>query len=131
MDRLLQSLGITGLSKSPVSVMARELDELVRDFREGPLDEGPYTFVDADALTMKVRKGGRVIKIAVMVATGVNADGFREILGLATSTSESGAGWNTFFRDLAARGLNRVAVVHLRAHAWPGRRIGANLPGAS
>src|SRR5919112_5350519 len=98
MDRLVQSLGITGLSKSQVSVMARDLDELVRDFRERPLDAGPYTFVAADALTMKVREGGRVIKIAVMVATGVNADGFREILGVATSTAESGAGWNTSSR---------------------------------
>jgi transposase-like protein len=55
---------------------------------------------------MKVREGGRVIKIAVMVATGVNADGFREILGVATSTAESGAGWNSFFKDLVARGLS-------------------------
>src|SRR5215208_4836671 len=50
MDKLVQSLGITGLSRSQVSVMARDLDELVRDFRERPLDEGPYTFVAADAL---------------------------------------------------------------------------------
>ena len=111
--------------------MARELDELVRDFRERPLDEGPYTFVAADALTMKVREGGRVIKIAVMVATGVNADGFREILGIATSTSESGAGWNTFFKDLVARGLNGVALVTSDAHAGLVEAIGANLPGAS
>src|SRR5688500_9021631 len=97
MDRLVQSLGITGLSKAQVSVMARDLDALVQDFRERPLDAGPYTFVAADALTMKVREGGRVIKIAVMVATGVNADGFREILGVATSTAESGAGWNSNF----------------------------------
>jgi putative transposase len=131
MDRLVQSLGITGLSKSQVSVMARELDELVRDFRERPLDEGPYTFVAADALTMKVREGGRVIKIAVMIATGVNADGFREILGIATSTSESGAGWNTFFKDLVARGLNGVALVTSDAHAGLVEAIGANLPGAS
>src|SRR3954464_4482328 len=53
MDKLVQSLGITGLSKSQVSVMAKDLDELVRDFRERPLDAGPYTFVAADALTMK------------------------------------------------------------------------------
>jgi putative transposase len=131
MDRLVQSLGITGLSKSQVSVMARELDELVRDFRERPLDEGPYTFVAADALTMKVREGGRVIKIAVMVATGVNADGFREVLGVATSTSGSGAGWNTFFKDLVARGLNGVALVTSDAHAGLVDAIGANLPGAS
>ena len=131
MDRLVQSLGITGSVKSQVSVMARELDELVRDFRERPLDEGPYTFVAADALTMKVREGGRVIKIAVMVATGVNADGFREVLGVATSTSESGAGWNTFFKDLVARGLNGVALVTSDAHAGLVEAIGANLPGAS
>ena len=131
MDRLVQSLGITGLSKSQVSVMAKDLDDLVRDFRERPLDEGPYTFVAADALTMKVREGGRVIKIAVMVATGVNADGFREVLGVATSTSESGAGWNTFFKDLVARGLNGVALVTSDAHAGLVEAIGANLPGAS
>ena len=131
MDRLVQSLGITGLSKSQVSVMARDLDELVRDFRERPLDAGPYTFLAADALTMKVREGGRVIKIAVMVATGVNADGFREILGVATSTSESGAGWNSFFKDLVARGLNGVALVTSDAHTGLVDAIGANLPGAS
>ncbi len=131
MDRLVQSLGITGLSKSQVSVMARDLDELVRDFRERPLDAGPYTFVAADALTMKVREGGRVIKIAVMVATGVNADGFREILGVATSTSESGAGWNSFFKDLVARGLSGVALVTSDAHTGLVDAVGANLPGAS
>jgi transposase-like protein len=131
MDRLVQSLGITGLSKSQVSVMARDLDELVRDFRERPLDAGPYTFLAADALTMKVREGGRVIKIAVMVATGVNADGYREILGVATSTSESGTGWNTFFKDLVARGLNGVALVTSDAHTGLVEAIGANLPGAS
>src|SRR3954454_876830 len=131
MDRLVQSLGITGLSRSQVSVMARDLDELVRDFRERPLNEGPYTFLAADALTMKVREGGRVIKIAVMVATGVNADGFREILGVAMSTAESGAGWNSFFKDLVARGLNCVALVTSDALAGLVDAIGANLPGAS
>ena len=131
MDRLVQSLGITGLSKSQVSVMARDLDALVRDFRERPLDAGPYTFVAADALTMKVREGGRVIKIAVMVATGVNADGYREILGVATSTAESGAGWRSFFTDLVARGLSGVALVTSDAHTGLVDAIGATLPGAS
>ncbi len=111
--------------------MTRELDELVRDFRERPLDEGPYTFVAADALTMKVREGGRVIKIAVMVATGVNADGFREILGVATSTSESGAGWTTFFKDLVARCLNGVALVTYDAQTGLVEAIGADQPGAT
>ena len=75
MDQLVQSLGITGLSKSQVSEMAKDLDEHVADFRTRPLDAGPYTFVAADALTMKVREGGRVVNVAVLVATGVNADG--------------------------------------------------------
>ena len=111
--------------------MARDLDALVRDFRERPLDAGPYTFVAADALTMKVREGGRVIKVAVMVATGVNADGFREILGVATSTAESGAGWRSFFADLVARGLSGVALVTSDAHTGLVEAIGATLPGAS
>ena len=131
MDRLVQSLGITGLSRSQVSVMAKDLDALVRDFRDRPLDAGPYTFVAADALTMKVREGGRVVKIAVMVATGVNADGYREVLGVSTSTAESGAGWHTFFKDLLARGLTGVALVTSDAHTGLVEAIGATLPGAS
>jgi len=63
MDKLVQSLGITGLSKSQVSVMTRDLDAHVEEFRTRPLDQGPYTFVAADALTMKVREGGRVRNI--------------------------------------------------------------------
>src|SRR3954451_14736569 len=131
MDRLVQSLGITGLSKSQVSVMARDLDALVADFRQRPLDAGPYTFVAADALTMKVREGGRVVRIAVMVATGVNSDGYREILGVATSTGESGTAWNTFFQDLVARGLSGVALVTSDAHTGLVEAVGANLPGAT
>src|SRR4029079_10670600 len=100
MDKLVRTLGITGLSKSKVSEMAKDLDEQVAAFRTRPLDEGPYTFVAADALTMKVREGGRVVKVAVMVATGVNAEGYREVLGIHTATTESAAAWLSFFRDL-------------------------------
>lgn len=101
------------------------------DCRERPLDAGTYTFLAADALTMKVSEAGRVIKIAVMVATGVNAYGYREVLGAATSTAESGTGWNTFFKDLVARGLNGVALVTSEAHAGLVETIGTNLPGPS
>jgi len=131
MDKLVQSLGITGLSKSQVSVMAKQLDEHVADFRTRPLDAGPYTFVAADALTMKVREGGRVRNVAVMVATGVNPDGHREILGVQVATGETGAGWLAFFRDLVARGLNGVALVTSDAHAGLVDAIAATLPGAS
>src|SRR6188472_2541086 len=130
MDKLVQSLGITGLSKSQVSEMAKDLDQQVEQFRTRPLGDGPYTFVAADALTMKVREGGRVVKIAVMVATGVNADGYREVLGIHCATTESGAGWLGFWRDLVARGLSGVALVTSDAHTGLVEAIGATLPAA-
>lgn len=76
--------------------MATELDEQVAAFRHRPLgDVGPFTFVAADALTMKVREDKRVIGASVLVATGVNADGHREVLGLQVATSKTYAAWNT------------------------------------
>ena len=132
MDKLVQTLGITGLSKSQVSVMAKELDEHVEQFRTRRLeDAGPFTFVAADALVLKVRKGGRVVPVHVLVATGVNADGHREILGVQVTSSEDGAGWLAFFRDLTARGLTGVKLVTSDAHAGLVSAIGATLPGAA
>lgn len=130
MDDLVKTLGITGLSKSQVSEMARDLDEQVTAFRTRPLDAGPYSFVAADALTMKVREGGRVVKVAVLVATGVNADGYREILGLQVNSTEDGAGWLTFWRDLVARGLSGVKLVTSDAHAGLVAAIGATVGGS-
>ncbi|MGO2933732.1 IS256 family transposase, partial [Microbacterium sp.] len=89
-----------------------------------------FTFVAADALTMKVREGGRVINAVVLVATGVNGDGHREVLGLRVATSETGAAWNSFFADLVARGLAGVRLVTSDAHAGLVDAIAANLPGA-
>ena len=80
---------------------------------------------------MKVREGGRVVKVAVLVATGVNADGFREVLGIHTATTESSAGWLAFIRDLTARGVRDVALVTSDAHAGLVEAIGATLPAAS
>src|SRR5215216_5819792 len=108
MEKLVEQLGITRLSKSQVSEMAKDLDAQVEAFRTRPLDAGPYTFVAADALTMKVRQGGRVVNAAVLVATGVNGDRHREVLGVQVSTSETGAAWLTFFKDLRDRGLGGV-----------------------
>lgn len=132
MDKLVKTLGITALSKSQVSRMAAELDEQVADFRHRSLSEaGPFTFVAADALTMKVREGGRVVNVVVLIATGVNADGRREVLGLQTATSETGQAWNTFLADLTARGLTGVRLVTSDAHAGLKDAISANLPGTS
>ena len=131
MEKLVDALGITRLSKSQVSVMAAELDAQVEEFRSRPLDAGPYTFVAADALVLKVREGGRVVNVHALVATGVNADGHREILGLQVTSGEDGAGWLAFFRDLTARGLTGVRLVTSDAHAGLVTAIGATLPGAS
>lgn len=131
MDKLVGSLGIESLSKSQVSTMASELDEQVEAFRTRPLDAGPYTFVAADALVLKVREAGRVVPVHAMVATGINRDGHREILGVQVSTAEDGAGWLSFFRDLTARGLSGVKLVTSDAHAGLKAAIAATLPGAA
>ncbi|MCW2663259.1 MAG: transposase, mutator type [Mycobacterium sp.] len=131
MDKLVETLGITSLSKSQVSVMAKELDVAVEAFRTRPLDAGPYTFMAADALVLKVREAGRVVNVHALIATGVNAEGYREILGIDVTTAEDGAGWLTFLRSLTARGLSGVRLVTSDAHAGLVAAIGATLPGAS
>jgi putative transposase len=135
-DKLVHTLGITSLSKSQVSRMAKDLDEQVAAFRTRRLDEsGPFAFVAADALTMKVRENGRVVNAVVLVATGVNADGHREVVGVKIATAETGAAWNAFFADLVARGLTSgpdgVMLVTSDAHAGLVEAIAANLPGAA
>ncbi len=132
MDKLVKTLGINSLSKSQVSRMAADLAEQVEAFRHRPLNEtGPFTFVTADALTMKVRENGRVINAVVLLATGVNGDGHREVLGIRVATSETGSAWNEFFADLVARGLAGVKLVTSDAHAGLVEAIAANLPGAT
>ena len=132
MDKLVKTLGIDSLSKSQVSRMANDLDQIVEEFRHRPLTEaGPFTFVSADALTMKVREGGRVVNAVALIAVGVNGDGHREVLGLRIATSETGPAWNEFFADLTARGLTGVRLVTSDAHAGLVEAIAANLPGAA
>jgi transposase-like protein len=130
-EKLAASLGVTGLSKSQVSAMAAELDEMVEGFRSRRLDGGPYTFVWIDALTQKVREGGRTVNVHCLVATGVNANGHREILGVDVTSSEDGAGWLSFLRGLVARGLTGVALVTSDDHAGLVSAIAAVLPGAA
>jgi transposase-like protein len=131
MEKLVETLGITRLSKSQVSAMAAELDGQVEQFRHRPLDQGPYTFLAADALVLKVREGGRVVNVHALIAVGVNGDGHREILGLQITSAEDGAGWLGFFRDLTARGLSGVRLVTSDAHRGLVEAIGATLPGAA
>jgi hypothetical protein len=94
--------------------MAKSLDEEVEAFRSRPLDGRSYPYLWVDALAIRVREGGRVVKVCCVVATAVNAEGQREIVGLDTFTEESGPAWTAFLRDLVARGLSGVRLVVLR-----------------
>jgi putative transposase len=130
-ERLAEQLGVKSLSRSQVSEMAAHLDTQVAAFRARPLDAGPYMFVWVDALTVKVREHGRVVNVHALVATGVNADGHREILGLDVASAEDGAGWLAFLRGLVARGLSGVQLVISDAHPGLVAAIGSALPGAA
>jgi transposase-like protein len=130
-DDLVKSMGIDGMSKSQVSELAKNLDVKVAEFRNRPLDAGPYTYLWLDALFHKVREGGRVASVATVIATGVNADGHREILGVDLFSAEDGAGWTAFLRGLVARGLTGVALVVSDAHEGLKGAIAAVLDGAS
>ena len=113
-DDLIKALGCDGISSSQVSRICEQLDEVVESFLGRPLDGGPYPYVWLDGLTQKVREGGRIVNVCVVVATGVNAEGQREILGMDVGTSEDGAFWLAFLRSLTARGLSGVGTGYLR-----------------
>ena len=115
-DDLVRSLGCEGISKSQVSRICAELDTVVTSFLERPLDGGPYRYLWLDALTQRVREEGRIAQVSVVVATAVNADGKRELLGIDVGTSEDGAFWLSFLRGLVARGLSGVELVTSDAH---------------
>jgi len=115
-DDLVKALGIEGISKSEVSRLAAELDATVAEFRERPLDNGPYRYLWIDALTQKVREGGRVVNVSAVIATAVNGEGRREIVGFDIVTTEDSAAWTAFLRSLVARGLSGVELVVSDAH---------------
>ncbi len=130
-EKLVQQLGVERMSKSQVSRLAKSLDGLVEDFRTRPLDGAPYAYVTLDALVVKCREGGRTVNVCVVHAVGVNAEGFRESLGLDVVTAEDGAAWLAFVRGLVVRGLAGVKLVSSDAHPGLVDAIAATLPGAS
>ena len=130
-EGLVQTLGIDKLSRTQVSQMAQHLDVEVQAFRSRPLDAGPYTYLWIDALAVKVREDSRTQNVSVMLATAVNRDGQREILGIDIDTAETGAGWLAFLRGLVARGLSGVQLTVSDAHGGLTSSLAAALPGAS
>jgi len=114
-DDLVKAMGGSGVSKSQVSRLCEEIDEKVNAFLERPL-EGDWPYVWLDATYVKVRKNGRIVSVAVIIATGVNADGRREVLGMDIGPSEAETFWTEFLRKLRRRGLKGVKLVVSDAH---------------
>lgn len=114
-DELVEALGMKGIDKSEVSRISKQLDEFVEEFKNRRL-EGEYPYLWLDATFPKVREGGRVCSMALVIAVGVNQQGEREILGFDVGMSEDGAFWEEFLRRLVARGLKGVRLVISDAH---------------
>jgi putative transposase len=131
-DDLVKALGVdAGISKSEVSRICGELDAEVAAFRSRSLAHTGFPYVFLDATYLKARVDGRVVSRAVVIATGVTADGSREVLGLDVGDSEDGAFWTAFLRSLKARGLAGVQLVISDAHTGLKAAIGAVMAGAS
>lgn len=138
-DELVKALGNeTGISKSSVSRICGDIDEVVNTFMTRPLDHTWFPYLYLDATYLDVRLQGHVVSQAVVVAVGVSALGRREILGMAVGDSESTDFWTEFLRSLRQRGLNPtsptrpegVALVISDAHSGLKAAVKAVLPGA-
>ena len=114
-DDLVQSLGMTGISKSQVSRLCEGIDERVNAFLSRPI-EGEWPYLWLDATYIKAREAGRIVSMAAVVAVAVNTEGRREVLGLGVGPSETSAFWTDFLRQLVRRGLKGVRLVISDAH---------------
>lgn len=114
-DDLVKAMGLSGISKSQVSRLCKEIDERVTAFLERPI-EGDWPYLWIDATYVKVRQAGHVVSVAVIVAVGANDDGRREVLGMAVGSSEAEVFWTEFLRSLARRGLRGVKLVISDSH---------------
>ena len=109
-DDLVKAMGASGVSKSQVSRLVAEIDEQVDAFLARPI-EGEWPYLWIDATYVKAREAGRIVSTATIIAVGVNTDGRRDVLGVATGPSEAELFWKGFLRSLADRGLRGVKLV--------------------
>ena len=114
-DDLVQAMGLSGISKSTVSKLCRDIDERVQAFLDRPLS-GDWPYLWLDATYLKQREGGRIVSVAAIIAVAVNAEGTREIVGLHIGPSEAETFWSTFLKSLVRRGLRGVKLVISDAH---------------
>lgn len=131
-DDLVAALGVdTGISKSEVSRICAGLDDQVAAYDARPLDHTAFPYVFVDATYCKARVAGRVVSQAVVIATGVSADGRREVLGSAVGDSETEVFWAEFLRGLRDRGLHGVQLVISDHHRGLRNAIDATMIGAA
>ncbi len=114
-DDLVRAMGMSGISRSQVSRLCEEIDGKVKAFLDRPI-EGDWPYLWIDATYLKVRRGGRIVSVATIIAVGVNTDGRREVLGMEIGTSEAEPIWTGFLRKLTRRGLRGVRLVISDAH---------------
>ena len=114
-DELVQAMGLSGISKSQVSKLCKDIDERVNAFLERPI-EGEWRYLWLDATYLKVREGGRIVSVAAIIAVAVSTEGRREIVGLGIGPSEAEPFWSSFIKGLVRRGLNGVKLVISDAH---------------
>ena len=114
-DELVQAMGLSGIGKSTVSKLCKDIDERVTSFLERPL-EGEWPYLWLDATYLKVREGGRIVSVAAIIAVAVDAEGRREIVGLGLGPSEAETFWSGFLKGLVKRGLRGVKLVISDAH---------------
>ena len=131
MEKLAKSLGIDGISRSQVSEMTKGLNDQVDEFRNRPLTSDHYPVLWVDALYEKVRYGGRVVSMAIMLVCGVNGEGKREVLALEPMLEESKESYRQLFEGLKERGLKRPFLVVSDAHKGLVAAIRDCFPGAS
>ena len=120
---------LCGLSvtSTQVSRAAKLLDEELEQWRQRPLEAFPYVILDARY--EKVRHGGSVPSAAVLVAVGVNEQGFRTVLGVSVSRSEAEVHWRTFLNQLRQRGLHGIRMITSDDHAGLKQALSAVFPG--
>ena len=114
-DELVQAMGLSGISKSQVSKLCKDIDERVNAFLERPL-EGEWPYLWLDATYLKQREGGRIVSVAAIIAAAVSSEGRREIVGLCIGPSEAEPFWSAFLKRLVRRGLRGVKLVISDAH---------------
>ena len=114
-DDLVQAMGMSGISKSQVSKLCEDIDDRVNSFLDRKL-EGEWPYLWLDATYLKVRENGRIVSVAAIIASAVNAEGKREIIGLGLGPSEAAVFWLDFLRSLEKRGLKGVKLVISDAH---------------